>query len=38
MDEGMIDKADESSDSKDENQSEVYELIHRSQSMSNVLY
>ena len=34
----MIAKADESSDSQGEDNSEVYELIHRSQSMSNVLY
>ena len=38
MDEGMIAKADESSDSQGEDNSEVYELIHRSHSMSNVLY
>ena len=38
MDEGMIDKADDDSDEEGEDNSEVYELIHRSQSMSNVLY
>ena len=34
----MIDKADDDSDEEGEDNSEVYELIHRSQSMSNVLY
>ena len=39
MDEGMIEKIEgSSSDEEDEQQSEVHELIHKSQSMSNVLY
>lgn len=35
----MIEKIEgTSSEEEDENQSEVHELIHKSQSMSNVLY